>query len=162
MTQKSDAGKVDLSNLTPEQMEDILAGYMASKATSTSDFFGKNGLLAQMFGKSMESMLQAEMETHLGRGKYKRKVGSEALEPNDINYRNGTSSKTLNTSVGPRDIEIPRDREGSFDPKILPKYEKSTTEFEDKILAMYARGMTTRDISKTLEVWYSFVINQTS
>ena len=154
MAQKTAASKLDLASLTPEQMEEILAGYMASKATSMDDFFGKNGLLAQMFGHSMETMLKAEMANHLGRDRY-QKVQDD--HPQD--YRNGASSKTLNTPVGPTDIEIPRDRNGSFEPKILPKYDKSTTEFEDKILAMYSKGMTTRDISKTLEEMYGINVS---
>jgi transposase-like protein len=148
-------GKIDLSSLTVEQMEEVLAGYMASKATSMDDFFGKNGLLASMFGKSIETMLQAEMNSHLGRDKY------EKIQPDikDSNYRNGTSSKTLNTSVGPEEIAVPRDRNGMFEPKILGKYEKSTTEFEDKIIAMYAKGMTVRDIAKTLEEMYGVSVS---
>jgi len=60
---------VDLSSLSPEQMEEILAGYMASKAKTADDFFGKGGLLSKMFGKSIETMLQAELKDHLGHAK---------------------------------------------------------------------------------------------
>ena len=146
---------VDLSSLSPEQMEEILAGYMASKARTADDFFGKGGLLSKMFGKSIETMLQAELSDHLGHDKYEK---SDINTPKD-NYRNGSSDKTINTSAGSETIKIPRDRNGSFDPKIMAKYQKSTGELESKIIAMYARGLSTRDISDSLMDMYGIEVS---
>lgn len=143
-------GSVDLSLLSPEQMEDIMAGYMASKAKTADDFFGKGGLLSKMFGKSIETMLQAELKDHLGHSKYEKAPEDSPKS----NYRNGSSEKTINTSAGSELIRVPRDRNGSFDPKIISKYQKSTGELENKIIAMYSKGMSTRDISDTLMDMY--------
>jgi transposase-like protein len=146
---------VDLSSLSPEQMEEILAGYMASKAKTADDFFGKGGLLSKMFGKSIETMLQAELKDHLGHAKYEK---SDEDTPK-TNYRNGTSEKTINTSAGSETIKVPRDRNGSFEPKIMTKYQKSTGELENKIIAMYARGLSTRDIADSLMDMYGIDVS---
>ena len=109
--------------------------------------------LKDIFGPMFESMLQGEMDAHLG------------YESNDHGYketsnrRNGYTDKTLKTSMGEVEIRSPRDRDASFDPKIIQKREKDVSAIEDKVLAMYARGMSQRDIAETIEDIYGFEIS---
>lgn len=109
-----------------------------------------NNALKDIFGPMFEAMLQGEMNHHLG------------YENNDKgpkktqNRRNGYGSKTLKTTRGEVDIEVPRDRDGTFEPQIVPKRTKDVSEIENKVLAMYARGMSQRDISSTIEDIYGF------
>ena len=88
----------------------------------------------------IERAMSAEMSEHLG---YKH---GEPKPAGQFNQRNGTSGKTVLTDDGPVDIEVPRDRDGSFEPLIIPKHERRFTGFDQKIIAMYARGMTVREI----------------
>ena len=95
----------------------------------------------EIFGPLFESMLQGEMDNHLG---YK----SNSKEPKSTkNRRNGSNPKTLKTSMGEVKINTPGDRDGSFEPVAIPKRTKDVSEIEGKVLAMYARGMSQRDIS---------------
>ena len=109
--------------------------------------------LREIFGPMFEAMLQGEMDNHLG------------YESNDHGYkatdnrRNGYGDKTIKTSMGDVEIQTPRDRDGSFDPQILPKRSKDVSGIEDKVLAMYARGMSQRDIADTIEDIYGFEIS---
>lgn len=119
-----------------------------SKAESMDDFFGKDGIFAKLFANTMEQMLEAELSDHLGYEKY------EAKGRNSGNNRNGHYGKKLRTSNGDVQIAVPRDRNGSFEPKIVPKYGRNTNELEEKILGMYARGVSTRDIQDALTEMY--------
>jgi putative transposase len=125
-----------------------------SNATSMDDFFGKDGIFARLFARTMEAMLEAEMTTHLGYEKY------EAKGRNSGNSRNGHSQKTVRTSGGGETrLAVPRDRNGDFDPIIVHKYETSSNELEDKIVTMYAKGMTTRDITAAVQDMYGMDIS---
>ena len=96
----------------------------------------------------IESCLGAELSHHLG-------YVSGAEKPEEAsNHRNGSNAKTVLTEDGPLRIDIPRDREGSFDPLLIPKHERRFTGFDDKIIAMYARGMTVREIQGFLTEQY--------
>ena len=109
-------------------------------AKSMEDFFGHEGIFARLFSKTMEQMLAAELEQHLGYKKHDKKgVGSG-------NSHNGTYTRKLKTSTGEVELSVPRDRAGSFEPQVLPRYETRTNEFEDKIIALYSHGTTTADI----------------
>lgn len=119
-----------------------------SKAESMDDFFGKEGIFAKLFANTMEQMLEAELSDHLGYERY------EAEGRNSGNNRNGHYERKLRTSNGEVEIQVPRDRNGSFEPQILPKYGKNTSELEEKILGLYARGISTRDIQDTLHEMY--------
>ena len=109
--------------------------------------------LKDIFGPMFEAMLQGEMNGHLG------------YESNDhgskstANRRNGYISKKIKTSAGEVDIKVPRDRDASFEPKLVPKRKKDVSEIEAKVLAMYARGMSQRDIAETIEDIYGFEIS---
>ena len=97
----------------------------------------------------IERALGSELTHHLG-------YPPGGSKPDDTtNHRNGTGSKTVLTDDGPLGIDVPRDREGSFEPRFLPKHERRFTGFDDKILALYARGMTVREIQGFLAEMYA-------
>ena len=101
-----------------------------------------------MFRDVLQESLEAEMDEALGYGKYNN------MDKNNDNSRNGYSKKTVKTELGPVQINIPRDRNGDFEPKIVPKHQRSVNGIEDKILGLYATGMTTRDISEQIKELY--------
>ncbi|NFE75539.1 IS256 family transposase [Clostridium botulinum] len=104
--------------------------------------------LKEMFRDVLQESLEAEMDEVLGYGKY------DSIEKNNDNSRNGYSKKTVKTELGPVQLNIPRDRNGDFEPKIIPKHQRSVNGIEDKILGLYATGMTTRDISEQIRALY--------
>jgi putative transposase len=116
------------------------------KAQSIDDFFGKEGILARLFASTLETMLEAELTEHLGYKRY------EAKGRNSGNSRNGKRPKQMRTSAGDTTIQIPRDRNSEFSSKLLEKHQTNTNELEEKILAMYGKGMSTRDIQSLLEM----------
>lgn len=97
--------------------------------------------LLDMFGSFIEKALEAELDQHLGYSRYDFRNKATS------NTRNGRKPKTIQTRLGETTIQAPRDREGSFDPKIVPKRQTNVIGIEDKILALYAKGLSTRDIS---------------
>ena len=113
----------------------------------------EGGLLQEMTKIVVETAMEAELSSHLG-----YESGSLAPE-GQSNRRNGRSKKTVRTEQGPTEIEVPRDREGSFEPEILPKHQRDFRGFDDKILSMYARGMSVRDIQSVLEEMYSVEVS---
>ena len=106
--------------------------------------------------KPIESLLKAELEAHLGYSK------SQVRKNNKGNYRNGYSEKTITSDFGKKTIKIPRDRDGSFEPQIVPKYKKNINMVEEKVLSLYRFGMSERDISQTIEEIYGFELDQTT
>lgn len=104
--------------------------------------------LKEMFRDVLQESLEAEIDEALGYGKY------DSIEKNNDNSRNGYSKKTVKTELGPVQLNIPRDRNGDFEPKIVPKHQRSVNGIEDKILGLYATGMTTRDISEQIKALY--------
>ena len=119
------------------------------------DLTGENGVLRQLTKALMERALEAEMATHLGYEKH-----DPAVKPSD-NRRNGTSKKTIKGDFGEVEITTPRDREASFEPRIIPKGQTRMAGLDTKILSMYARGMTTRDIQGHLEEIYGVEVSPT-
>lgn len=109
--------------------------------------------LKDIFGPMFEAMLQGELNHHLG-----YEAHEKAEKPTN-NRRNGYGQKQLKTSMGEVPIQTPRDRDGSFEPTLIPKRKKDISEIEGKILAMYARGMSQRDISDTIEDIYGFSVS---
>mgnify|MGYP002508009504 CR=1 FL=1 len=112
-----------------------------------------NEALKDIFGPLFESMLQGEMNHHLG---YEN--NDKGPKKTD-NRRNGYGSKTVKTTHGEIDIVVPRDRDGSFEPQLIQKRQKDVSAIEGKVLAMYARGMSQRDISSTIEDIYGFSVS---
>jgi putative transposase len=114
--------------------------------SSEEDLFGPEGVFTKLKGAVMERLLEAEMSEHLGHEPQGRRRGS--------NSRNGHSRKTVQTESGPVEIQVPRDREGSFEPKLVKKHQRRLEGFDEKVIALYARGMTTRDIQQHLRELY--------
>lgn len=109
---------------------------------------GAGGLLADMIKQAVEAALQAEMSDHLGYDKHAAEGRGSG------NSRNGLTGKTVQTTAGPVDLEVPRDRNGTFDPITVPKGTRRLTDFDDMIISLYAKGMTTRDIAEHLTATY--------
>lgn len=109
--------------------------------------------LKDIFGPMFEAMLQGELNHHLGYEAH------EKADKTTDNRRNGYGQKQLKTTMGEVPIQTPRDRDGSFEPTLIPKRKKDISEIEGKILAMYARGMSQRDISDTIEDIYGFSVS---
>ena len=120
------------------------------KATSIDDFYGKDGIFARLFSKTIEEMLEAELTSELGYERYKAKGR------NSGNNRNGHYSRKMRTSGGDAEIKVPRDRNGEFQSALL---KKNSNEIEQKITAMYAKGMSTRDIQDMLAELYGIDVS---
>lgn len=115
---------------------------------SPEDLFGPTGLFHELKGALMERILEEEMASHLGFEK------NDPEGRNTGNSRNGYSAKTVQTESGPVDVRVPRDRAGTFKPKLVAKHQRRLEGFDDKVLALYARGMSTRDIQGHLRELY--------
>ena len=126
------------------------------KCKTIDDVMGKNGLIQKLVKDVLENILEGEMEEHLGRSKYQR-LDDEDFEK--VNYRNGYSKKNLRSSFGDVDLNIPRDRNGEFEPKIVKKYETVCNELDKKIISLYAKGMSTSDIQAEIEDLYGITIS---
>lgn len=109
--------------------------------------------LKDIFGPMFEAMLQGEMNSHLG---YENNTRGDK---DTLNRRNGYSRKKVNTSAGEVEIKVPRDRDASFEPKVVKKRQRDVSNIEAKVLAMYAKGMSQRDIADTIEDIYGFEIS---
>ena len=122
-------------------------------ARSLDDFFGKEGIVARLFADTLEQMLEAELTAHLGYEKH-------AMEGrNSGNSRNGKRTRKLRTSSGDTTIEVPRDRNATFRSPLVEPYQTSTNELEDKIIGLYAKGVSTRDIQSTLQDLYGVEVS---
>ena len=133
--------------LTTEMIEQLKADLKTAK--TYQDLMGENGAIKKIIKASLEGILDAELTEHLGYEKYK----------NNGNSRNGKTHKTLKNDNGEIDITVPRDRNGSFDPLIVKKYERTLGPIEDKIISMYAKGMTTRDIQSHVQEFYGLDVS---
>ena len=124
-----------------EVLDELLGDYKGPE-----DLTGPDGLLKQLTGALVERALAAELTDHLGHEPGARRTGGNA--------RNGTSPKRLTTDQGDVPIDVPRDRDGSFEPQLVKKHQRRFTGFDDRILSMYARGMSVRDIQAHLAEIY--------
>ena len=132
--------KTKKNPLLEEALDTLIKGRDEWDSSSFSDLF--HDIKKQL----MERILEKEIETQLGYEKHGAKVGDKRW--------NGTSEKTIITEAGPVNINIPRDREGEFEPILIPKHQRRFPEMDQKIITMYARGMSMRDIQATLEELY--------
>lgn len=112
------------------------------------DIIGENGLLNEFTKRLLERAMAAELTHHVGYEKY------DAAGQNSGNSRNGNSAKTLKGTFGTMPIEVPRDRNGTFEPQIIGKHQTRFTGFDDKIISLYARGLSTREIKQHIEEIY--------
>jgi putative transposase len=131
-----------------ELIDKLLADYKGPE-----DLIGEQGLLKQLTKSLVERAMHAELKQHLGYEKH------DPAGRGSGNSRNGTSPKTLKGDFGEVELEVPRDRQGTFEPKIVPKHERRFTGFDDKILSLYARGMTTREIQGHLQEIYGVEVS---
>lgn len=130
-----------------ELVQAILDVYQPETAKDVQD------ALKDVFGPMFEAMLQGEMNSHLG---YEN---NDKREKQTENRRNGYITKNVKTSMGEMTVDVPRDRDGSFEPYIIPKRTKDISDIDKKVLSMYAKGMSQRDISSTIEDIYGFKIS---
>jgi len=133
-----------------ELIDRLLADYKKPE-----DIIGENGLLKQLTKAVLERALQAEMTDHLGYEKH------DPVGQNTGNSRNGKTTKSLKGEFGELPLETPRDRNGSFEPKIVSKGQTRFAGFDSKILSLYARGMSTREIQGHLEEIYGVEVSPT-
>jgi putative transposase len=119
---------------------------LVSGCRTEADLFGPEGVFTRLKGAVMSRLLEAEMTHHLGHERGAPRKSSNA--------RNGHSRKTVHTDTGSVVIDVPRDRDGTFEPQLIPKHQRRLEGFDEKVLALYARGMTTRDIAAHLRELY--------
>jgi putative transposase len=131
-----------------ELLDELMAEYQKPE-----DLIGENGLLKQLTKALVERALKSELTHHLGYGK------NEEASAAGTNRRNGSSRKTLKGDFGELEIAVPRDREGSFEPRMVEKNQTRWTGFDEKVLSMYARGMSTREIQGHLEEMYGVEVS---
>src|SRR5437667_10756160 len=132
-----------------ELIEQLLGDYQGPEQLT-----GPDGLINQLRRRLIERAAGAELEQHLGYG------SGEVAPEGQANRRNGLSPKTLRTVDGPLSVELPRDRDASFEPRIVPKHARSLDGFDEQILALYAGGMTTRDIQRHLRELYGVDVSE--
>ena len=139
-TKAAEAAAAAMPSIPKELIDQFVTGPMSAEAVNAASMAFKKALIERALG--------AELSHHLG-------YAPGAAKPEDAgNHRNGASGKTVLTEDGPVRVEVPRDREGSFEPLLIPKHERRFTGFDDKIVAMYARGMTVREIQGFLAEQY--------
>jgi putative transposase len=126
-----------------ELIDNLLKGYKKPE-----DLIGENGLLKQLTKQLLERAMSAEMTAHVGYEKH------DATGNNTGNSRNGTSAKTIKGTFGAMPIEVPRDRNGTFEPQIIEKHQRRFVGFDENIISLYARGLSTREIQQHLEEIY--------
>ncbi len=123
-------------------IQELIAEYNPETAT------GIQGMLKDLLGDTLQQFLEAELDDELGYSKY------DNSNKKTENHRNGHSRKTVTSSMGDIELDIPRDRNGDFEPQIVKKHQTDISSIEDQVLSMYAKGMTTRDISEHLSNIY--------
>lgn len=133
-----------------EGKRNLIAGLLSEYDIQTADDI--QDALKDLLGGTIQEMMEAEMDEHLGYDKYERSSES--------NYRNGTKTKRVRSKYGEFDIDVPQDRQSTFEPKVVQKRQKDISAIDDKIISMYAKGMTTRQISDTIEDIYGFEVSE--
>jgi len=138
-----------------------LAGEIATQAQTLDDL---NGLLRTLMKSALERMLDTEMDVHLGRKTMATLPGDNAASlgpPAPKNRRNGHSPKTVTGELGEFTLDTPRDRKGTFEPQLIAKHQRRLSGFDEKILTLYAKGMTTRDIQDVVKELYGVEVSPT-
>lgn len=143
MSKKKDVYKVKPLN---ENKKNIISALIDEYGIETADDIQE--ALRDLLGGTIRSMMESEMDEHLGYGSYER-------SSND-NYRNGVKSKRVRSNYGEFEISVPQDRNSTFEPKIVKKRQKDISDIDQKIISMYAKGLTTRQISEEIEEIYGF------
>jgi transposase-like protein len=128
---------------------DLLLDHIDLKGLTQEEVLGQNGLVKQLTGRLLQRVLETEMDGHLGYEKH------DGAGDNSGDSRNGYSGKTVLTENQELTVAVPRDRNGTFEPAILPKYQKRVPLFNDQVISMYAFGMTTRNIQEHIKKIYN-------
>jgi transposase-like protein len=137
-------------NITDEMLEQLTEGLHTQE-----DVFGKDGLFRQLQKAVIEKMLNKELDVHLSTERKEKPVyGSN-------NYRNGKGHKTVKSESGEISINTPRDRNGTFEPILVPKRQRRIGVLDEAIMALYSKGMTTRDIQETVKELYGVEVSHT-
>ena len=144
--EKKPVHKVQMTEGKRNLIQGLLQEYDIQSAEDIQD------ALKDLLSGTIQDMLETEMDDHLGYNRYER-----SSEPN---YRNGMKSKTVRSKYGEFQVDVPQDRQSSFEPQMLPKRQKDISSIDDKIISMYAKGMTTRQISETIEDIYGFEVSE--
>lgn len=131
-----------------ELLDQLLKGYQGPQ-----DLLGEQGLFKRLTAALVNRAMDAELGHHLG-----YQAGEKAPE-GQKNRRNGKGRKTVRTDQGPVELEVPRDREGTFEPQLVPKHQRHFNGFDDKIVSMYARGMSTREIQAHIQEIYGVEVS---
>ena len=142
---------------TPQKaaMREMMQGYLRDNDISIKSGTDVNSIMRDMMSVLLEGALDEELNEELGYSKY------DYRNKDTDNSRNGHSKKTMHTSYGDMDVAIPRDRKGEYEPRLIQKYQNTVTQdMEEKIISMYAKGMTTRRISETIEDIYGFEVSE--
>jgi putative transposase len=137
----------------PRRIPNEVLDMLLTTLGSPTELTGSNGLLRELSGALISRALESEMTQHLGF------EHGDAPSADQGNRRNGHGTKTVRTKVGAVEVTTPRDREGTFEPKLVPKRQRHFDGFDDQILPMYARGMSVRDIAATLEDIYGVEVS---
>ena len=132
-----------------EGKKNIIAGLLQEYDIKTAKDI--EDALKDLLGGTIQEMLESEMDEHLGYHEY------ECSDNPD--YRNGKKTKKIRGNFGETEIEVPQDRDGTFEPKVVKKRQKDISGIEQKIISLYAKGMTTRQISETIEDIYGFEVS---
>ena len=140
--QKKPVHRVQMTEGKRDIIHQLLEEYDIQTAEDIQD------ALKDLLGGTIKEMMEAEMDEHLGYGK------SERSDSDD--YRNGYKTKRVNSSYGSMEIDVPQDRKSTFEPQVVKKRQKDISDIDQKIISMYAKGMTTRQISETIEDIYGF------
>lgn len=139
--------EIFMSTLTKEQVKGLVRGNNFQSVNDVSSY------LKDIFKDMIQELLEAELETKLGYAK------DDVDNKNTDNSRNGYSPKTLKSEFGEVQVQVPRDRKGEFEPKIVPKYQRDVSGIEEKVIALYARGMSTRDIGDQVQELYGISLS---
>lgn len=146
-------------NDTPQKaaMRELMNGYLKQNNVKIKDGTDVNAIMRDMMSVILEGTLDEEMDEELGYSKY------DYRNKETDNSRNGHSQKTMHTSYGDMEIDIPRDRKGEYEPQVIKKYQNTVTQdMEEKILSMYAKGMTTNDIESHMRELYDIDISDST
>lgn len=133
-----------------ENKRNLIQGLLQEYDIETADDIQE--ALKDLLSGTIKEMMESEMDDHLGYDRYERS--------DQPNYRNGTKTKRVRSKYGEFEVDVPQDRDSTFEPKVVPKRKKDISAIDDKIISMYAKGMTTRQISETIEDIYGFEVSE--
>ena len=146
-------------NESPQKaaMREMMRGYLKDNDIRIKDGIDVNAVMRDMMSVLLEGVLDEELDEELGYSKYDYK------NKDTDNSRNGHSTKTMHTSYGDMEMAVPRDRNGEYEPQLIKKYQNTVTQdMEEKILSMYAKGMTTGDIESHMKELYDIDISDST